>query len=110
LDYQDIKLKIVEMEGYDAHDFNLFDDRASLLWRKPYVDGAVRELTSGDNRSAEQLRQAVEQMMLANRERNGSATVISHASHRGGGTVRFDVETDDTQAMIRDMRRNPASG
>jgi hypothetical protein len=47
LDYQDVKLKIVQQEGYDAHDFNLFDDRSSQLWRKPYVDGAVRELTSG---------------------------------------------------------------
>jgi hypothetical protein len=45
LDYQDVKLKIVQQEGYDAHDFNLFDDRSSALWRKPYTDGAVRELT-----------------------------------------------------------------
>ena len=45
LDYQDVKLKIVQQEGYDAHDFNLFDDRSSVLWRKPYIDGAVRELT-----------------------------------------------------------------
>jgi hypothetical protein len=45
LDYQDVKLKIVQQEGYDAHDFNLFDDRSSVLWRKPYIDDAVRELT-----------------------------------------------------------------
>jgi hypothetical protein len=32
LDYQDVKLKIVQQEGYDEHDFNLFDDRASVLW------------------------------------------------------------------------------
>ena len=68
LDYQDVKLKIVQQEGYDAHDFNLFDDRASQLWRKPYVEGAVQELTSNDNRSSEQLRTAVEQMMLAARQ------------------------------------------
>jgi len=68
LDYQDVKLKIVQQEGYDAHDFNLFDDRSSQLWRKPYVDGAVRELTSGQSRSQEQIRQAVEQMMIASRD------------------------------------------
>jgi len=39
LDYQDVKLKMVQQEGYDAHDFNLFDDRSSQLWRKPYEDG-----------------------------------------------------------------------
>ena len=70
LDYQDVKLKIVQQEGYDAHDFNLFDDRSSQLWRKPYVDGAVRELTSGENRSQEQIRQAVEQMMIASGTRS----------------------------------------
>ena len=59
LDYRDVKLKIVQQEGYDAHDFNLFDDRASLLWRKPYIDGAVQELTAGNNRSADELRAAV---------------------------------------------------
>jgi hypothetical protein len=65
LDYQDVKLKIVQQEGYDEHDFNLFDDRASVLWRKPYVDGAVQELTAGNTRSEDELRAAVEQMMLA---------------------------------------------
>jgi hypothetical protein len=70
LDYQDVKLKIVQQEGYDAHDFNLFDDRSSQLWRKPYVDGAVRELTSGESRSQEQIRQAVEQMMIASGTRS----------------------------------------
>lgn len=33
--------------------------------RKPYVDAAVRELTSGDTRSQEQLRQKIERMMIA---------------------------------------------
>jgi hypothetical protein len=63
IDYQDVKLKIVQQEGYDEHDFNLFDDRASQLWRKPYIDGAVQELTSGDTQTVDQLRSAVEQMM-----------------------------------------------
>jgi hypothetical protein len=80
LDYQDVKLKIVEQEGYDAHDFNLFDDRSSQLWRKPYVDGAVRELTAGDSRSQEQIRQAVEQMMIA--ARPGPFPPAAHKNQR----------------------------
>ena len=31
LDYEDVKLKILQQEGYDYHDFNYFDDRAALL-------------------------------------------------------------------------------
>jgi len=108
LDYQDVKLKIIQQEGYDAHDFNLFDDRASLLWRKPYVDGAVRELTAGNNgRSVEQLRRAVEQLMLEAGNHNPNVIVTSGAARRARGNVRMDVDVDKTEALIRDMCRNP---
>jgi hypothetical protein len=79
LDYTDVQLKIIQQEGYDAHDFNIFDDRAAELWRKPYVDGAVRELTSGDSRSAEDLRRSVEQIMLAANDRNADVLATLHA-------------------------------
>jgi hypothetical protein len=80
IDYEDVKLKIIQQEGYDAHDFNIFDDRAALLWRKPYIDGAVRELTSGNDRSAERVRYMVEQMMLAARNPNAKIAVTSQAA------------------------------
>jgi len=107
LDYQDVKLKIVQQEGYDAHDFSLFDDRTSLLWRKPYVDGAVRELTSGNGRSAEQLRMQVEQLMLASHNRNANVMTTVHAGHREGGNVRVDVDVDGRDELLKDIRRNP---
>ena len=105
LDYQDVKLKIVQQEGYDAHDFNLFDDRASQLWRKPYVEGAVQELTSGDNRSAEQLRMAVEQMMLAaGNNSNPDVRMTGSAAPKSGATVRVDAQIDNEEDVLRDMR------
>src|SRR6185437_13725230 len=105
LDYQDVKFKIIQQEGYDAHDFNLFDDRASLLWRKPYVDGAVRELTAGNSgRSVEQLRRAVEQLMLAAGNRTPNVRAIQSSSHRSRSNVRVDVDVDEQEALIRDMR------
>ena len=77
LDYTDVQLKIIQQEGYDAHDFNIFDDRAAELWGKPYVDGAVRELTSGDSRSAGDLRRSVEQLMLAANDRKADVRARS---------------------------------
>ena len=41
LDYEDVKLKILQEEGYNYHDFGIFQDRAAVLHRKPYVDGAI---------------------------------------------------------------------
>ncbi len=105
VDYQDLKLKIVQQEGYDAHDFGLYDDRSSQLWRKPYVDGAVRELTSGDSRSQEQIRQAVEQMMMASGTANPDVRHTSRKAHRARANVSVDVHIDDERDPLRDIRR-----
>jgi hypothetical protein len=107
LDYRDVELKIVQQEGYDGHDFNLFDDRASLLWRKPYLDGAVRELTSGEERSPEQLRRAVEQLMVNAKEKMADVRTSSHASHENQANVHVHVDIDQTDDLIKDIRRNP---
>ena len=96
------------MEGYDAHDFNIFDDRASLLWRKPYVDGAVRELTAGNNgRSVEQLRRSVEQLMLAAGNHNPNVRAVQNPAQRSRSNIRVDADIDQSAALLKDMRRNP---
>jgi hypothetical protein len=95
LDYQDVKLQIVQQEGYDLHDFELFDDRSSVLWRKPYVDGAVRELTSGDTRSQEQMRQMIERMMIAAGTNNPDVRHTTRKAHRSRANVVIDADVDD---------------
>ena len=104
LDYQDVKLKIVQQEGYDAHDFNLFDDRASQLWRKPYVEGAVQELTSGDNRSADELRMAVEQLMMAAGNKNPDVRLTGSSAPKSAGAVKVDAEIENEEDVLRDVR------
>jgi hypothetical protein len=84
----------VQQEGYDAHDFNLFDDRSSVLWRKPYVDGAVRELTSGDTRSQEKMRQMVERMM-SRRELRTPMSVTLPAVRIGHGPTWSSMWRED---------------
>jgi hypothetical protein len=107
LDYQDVQLKIIQQEGYDAHDFNLFDDRAALLWRKPYVDGAVRELTSGEDRSPEELRRTVEQLMLAANNRNPDVRALVHAGRTDRTNVHVTADVDQTEALVSSIRRDP---
>jgi len=107
IDYEDVKLKIIEMEGRDYHDFNIFDDRASLLWRKPYVDGAVQELTSGNDRSEEQIRRQVERLMLAAKNPNANPFTSGHPSQDSRGSATINVNVDQTEELLKDMRRNP---
>jgi hypothetical protein len=106
LDYQDVKLKIINQEGYDAHDFNIFDDRSQMLWRKPYVDGAVRELTSGDSRNQDQIRQAVEQLMIGAGNSNPDVRYTTRPSHRSRANVRIEADVNDENDLLTDIRRN----
>lgn len=107
LDYEDVKLKIVQNEGYDYHDFNIYDDRAALLWRKPYIDGAVRELTSGGSASAENLRQVVERIIMEGSDKNPGVRTSSQASRTAGANVTIDVDEQGDKAIMEDIRRNP---
>lgn len=107
LDYEDVKLKIIQQEGYDAHDFGLFDDRAALLWRKPYVDGAIRELTGRDSRSVEDVRQSVERMIMEAYDKSPKVTYAARPASADRGNVMIDVDIDQQKQLLQDMRRNP---
>lgn len=107
IDYEDVKLKIIQQEGYDAHDFGLFDDRAAVLWRKPYIDGAVRELTGADRKSVEDIRQSVEAMIVEAHDKNPKVMLTSNQANRDRGNVRVDVELEQNDQLLKDMRRNP---
>ena len=87
------------------HDFNI-DDRAALLWRKPWTDGMARELTSGDNRSVDELREAVERMILTKRDKNPKVVAKQHPAHADQGTVRIDVDEDNEEAILKDIKKN----
>jgi hypothetical protein len=107
IDYEDVKLKIVQQEGYDAHDFGFFDDRAALLWRKPYIDGAIRELTGPNRKSVEGIRQSVEAMILATHDKNPQVTFTSSQANKDRSNVRVDIDLDEQAQLLQDMRRNP---
>lgn len=106
-DYQDVKAKIIENEGYELHDFNIFDDRASQLWRKPYLDGTARELTAGDSRSTEALRHAVEQMMVNGREKSPQVRASKSNSQSQETSVKVTIDVNEQRKILKDARRNP---
>ena len=93
-------------EGRDLHDFNLYDDRAAMVWRKPYLDGAIRELTSGNNRSVEDIRRTVESLMLAH---NTESKVVATGSRTNVpyNRVRMDLQEMPEEQVLKDMKRNP---
>jgi hypothetical protein len=95
-------MKIVQQEGYDAHDFNIFDDRTAEIWRKPYLDGSARELTSGDDRTPDQLRQAVERMMIDGRNRQPRVRAVVHTARTDAADVRVTADINHEEEILRE--------
>lgn len=107
IDYEDLKAKIIQEEGLDYHDFNIFDDRAATLWRKPYLDGASRELTAGNNKSVDDLRQSVEKMILAGGIKDPDVWITATSSRKQRQNLTINVEQQPDEEILRDVRRNP---
>jgi predicted ATPase len=81
-------------------DFGIFDDRAATLWRKPYLDGAVRELTSGNDKSVEQLRLTVEQMILAKKARLTDVRAVRQPAARENPIIAAYSHTKEGEAIV----------
>jgi hypothetical protein len=108
IDYEDIKAKIVQWEGLDMHDFNIYDDRAAQLWRKPYLDGAVRELTSGDDRTVDEMAAELERAISMSKSKDRKSKVrLNRQAARAdtnNQTITIDVQPDEE--LRREVRRN----
>jgi hypothetical protein len=64
-------------------------------------------LTSGDDRSPDQLRRAVEQIMLAANDKKADVRTSVHAGHVNHTNVRVSANIDQTEDLLTDIRRNP---
>ena len=106
LDYEDVKLKILQEEGYNYHDFGIFQDRAAVLHRKPYVDGAVRELSQPAGRSAEALRVSVEQMIAAAHDKNPKVQATQTLGFGNSSNITINTNYQPEDEIRRDIRRN----
>lgn len=108
VDFEDVKLKIVEFEGLDRHDFGLFEDRAATLWRKPWLDGVVRELTSGSEPNREALRQAIERIILEAKDKRARVRLSSAPSSVAGSRITLNIDDRmEDRTVLQELRRQP---
>lgn len=68
------------------------------------MDGAVRELTSGNDKSVEQLRQTVEDMIIARQDYSVKVQAASQASSRASSNVKITVKHDADEEILADIR------
>jgi hypothetical protein len=109
IDYQDVKLKVIQWEGLDAHDFGIYDDRVAMLARKPYLDGAVRELTMGDDKTVDEMttimRNAIAQSKSG--DPNADVRLTRHAARAPRRNMQITLRSQPDEEMKQEVRRNP---
>jgi len=67
VDLEDIKLKVVENQSEDIHMHNLWETRQRELWRKPYLDEGIDEISWEDSYNNSLLvRQQIKSMLSSN--------------------------------------------
>ena len=90
VDLEDIKMKLVREEGYDFHDFDVWEDRLYAMTRKPYLDEATDELDMDDyEERPEEVQRRVQELLG-----EYGATNIFVMPEMNGGRVQIDVNDD----------------
>lgn len=94
-DLDDIKLKYVQMEGLDSHDFDLWDSRARSLARKPYINEDLINAMSA--------RSNIQDMMKTKTNANTLAKIYGDNARMSMSYIdapikeRYDIEIRDSR-------------
>lgn len=88
VDLEDIKLKLVQNIGEDAHNYDLWPNRAQALINKPYIDmDTIQGITEPEELSPSAMRDRVDTLLL-------TQGVNANVFHRTFPGVDVDIEQD----------------
>lgn len=98
VDLDEVKLKVVQNEGMDIHDFNLWQSDEKSAAGKPYLDDVASQLVSTvlehETRSPQQVQEEVRKILSElGIGSNARVFVYQIADDRGG--VEIDVDTSE---------------
>jgi hypothetical protein len=102
VDMEDVKMKFVRQEGYDFHDFDLWEDRLYAMTRKPYLDEVTDQLDINEVETPENVQARIRELL--NTYGPDSLSIIPTLN---GGRVDLTVndnQRDRFQAAIRQAR------
>lgn len=100
VDIEDIKMKHVRNEGYDFHDFDLWEDRLYAMTRKPYINEAVSELDMDDfEERPEEVQRQLRQLL------GGYGPNFTVVPEMNGGRIRIDVRDNQGPMLEHTISR-----
>ena len=94
---EDVKLRVIEEEGADHHDFDIWEDQKALARRKPYLDEPAMEIVHGGRDGASTARG-----MLRGQGLTGVDADVA-PNYGGRNRVLLDVRRDNRRALAREF-------
>jgi len=101
VDLNDVKLKVIQNEGRNTYDYDIWPDQVRNAARRPYLEGAAEELEGTE--SAAETQKKINEVLAANNIRaQVSVADISGATEH---TVDVNLQEDRTKEIIEMSRR-----
>jgi len=100
VDLEDIKMKYVRDEGYDFHDFDLWEDRLYAMTRKPYLDEATEELDMELKQTPEEVQERLRTLLEAYGAENIFISPITN-----GGEIEMSLNDDQAVSFHQEIAR-----
>lgn len=98
VDLDDIKLKLVEREGLDMHDFDLWPDRQRSLPYKPYLDSSLDAISQKFSES--EIRDRLDQLFNA-KNIQGHYSITEGNATDGQNSVTIKVDHNRSREAIQ---------
>ena len=96
VDLEDVKMNFVRQEGYDFHDYDLWEDRLYAMTRKPYLAEATNQLDMDFSDSPEDTQEKIRHLLESYDP--GTFNVIPTLN---GGKIEMIVSDDQSDRLQR---------
>lgn len=105
VDLEDIKLKIVDNEGRNAYDYDLWPDRRRAVARRPFIAEAAEQLqqAASQRMTASDLRDRIDRVLAAHNINNAHVSVSSFLGD--AHNIDLNLQEDRSEEMRRLARR-----
>jgi hypothetical protein len=103
VDLDDIKLRVIQDEGLDAHEYDLWDDRANALANKPYINQqAIQPIVEPEKLTQAQMNDRIDTLLVQN---NLKGDTFVRGNPGSNSQIDIEVNANDEEQNLAAIRK-----